>query len=243
MRTMFHGVAFERAPFFLSARKGMTDNDLKAAVTRLAAPVVTSLGLVIWGVEVLRAGRTVVRLFVDVPSPGGAPCPIDLPARTDGDEQDMAALSASLDQCEEISRHLGLALEVEDVVPEAYVLEVSTPGLTRLFFCLAQMRPYLGSVVEARLLEAVDVPGGGHPRRLWRGVLDAVEDDAFVLSPATISPEGLVEPEDVSPVRIPWHTVRRACRMYIFAKPQKPGKGPKRAPNKPERGKQTVKQR
>ena len=36
MRTMFHGVAFERAPFFLSARKGMTDNDLKAAVTRLA---------------------------------------------------------------------------------------------------------------------------------------------------------------------------------------------------------------
>lgn len=62
-----------------------------------------------------------------------------------------------LGQCEEISRHVALALEVEDTIPEAYVLEVSTPGLTRLFFSLDQMRHYLGDVVEARLLRAVAI--------------------------------------------------------------------------------------
>lgn len=29
-----------------------------------------------------------------------------------------------------LRRHVALALEVEDTIPEAYVLEVSTPGLT-----------------------------------------------------------------------------------------------------------------
>ena len=42
-----------------------------------------------------------------------------------------APLSASIDQCEEISRHVGLTLEVEDVIPTAYVLEVSSPGRLR----------------------------------------------------------------------------------------------------------------
>ena len=123
----------------------MSENALKETVIRLAEPVVRSLGLVIWGVEVVQAGRMAVRLFVDVPS--GAP---ESPQAADG-EKNEAPSSASIGQCEEISRHLGLALEVEDAVPSAYVLEVSTPGLTRLFFSLDQMRPYLGDMVEARL--------------------------------------------------------------------------------------------
>ena len=145
----------------------MSENALKETVIRLAEPVVRSLGLVIWGVEVVQAGRMAVRLFVDVPS--GAP---ESPQDADG-EKNEAPSSASIGQCEEISRHLGLALEVEDAVPSAYVLEVSTPGLTRLFFSLDQMRPYLGDMVEARLHapvapEAAAGPadcGGAAPRR------------------------------------------------------------------------------
>lgn len=205
----------------------MSKNALKETVIRLAEPVVRSLGLVIWGVEVVQAGRMAVRLFVDVPS--GAP---ESPQAADG-EKNEAPSSASIGQCEEISRHLGLALEVEDAVPSAYVLEVSTPGLTRLFFSLDQMRPYLGDMVEARLHapvapEAAAGPadcGGAAPRRLWRGRLAAVEADAFVLEPAALSPEGEVSPEGLPPVRLPWTTVRRASRMYIFRQPVKPGKG------------------
>lgn len=228
----------------------MTDNALKETVIRLAEPVAHALGLVIWGVEITRAGRTVVRLFVDVPaSRSGSGLPEEsIPqqaARQDGGlglplhEVDVSSAphSATLHQCEEISRHLGLALEVEDSIPEAYVLEVSTPGLTRLFFSLAQMRPYLGDVVEARLHAPV-APGlpaeaeSGAPRRLWRGRLTAVEDDAFVLAPVDVSAEGEVRAEQLPPVRLPWEAVRRASRIYVFRQPAKPGKGPATGPGK-----------
>ena len=219
----------------------MTDDALKETITHIAEPVASSLGLVIWGVEIVRAGRTVVRLFVDVPFTTAtdtqpAPAPID---NDDADAPALVALSASLGQCEEISRHVALALEVEDTIPEAYVLEVSTPGLTRLFFSLDQMRHYLGDVVEARLLRAVAInegspegpnPSHGGPRRIWRGELLAVEDESFTLAPATISPEGDVLPESLPPVVIPWEAVRRASRMYIFRQPQKPGKSRANAP-------------
>lgn len=228
----------------------MTDNALKETVIRLAEPVAHALGLVIWGVEITRAGRTVVRLFVDVPASrsesdlpeestpqqaapqGAAP---GLPLQEAGDF--CAPHSATIHQCEEISRHLGLALEVEDSIPEAYVLEVSTPGLTRLFFSLAQMRPYLGDVVEARLHAPV-APGqpaetqSGPPRRLWRGRLTAVEEDAFVLAPVEVSAEGEVRAEELPPVRLPWEVVRRASRMYVFRQPAKPGKGPAKGTGK-----------
>lgn len=42
----------------------MNQNPLADAVAALAAPVVESLGLVIWGVEIVQSGRMVVRLFV-----------------------------------------------------------------------------------------------------------------------------------------------------------------------------------
>ena len=219
----------------------MTDDALKETIARLAEPVATSLGLVIWGVEIVRAGRTLVRLFVDVPfSTTPDPQADTAPnANDDTDAPALVALSATLDQCEEISRHIGLALEVEDTIPEAYVLEVSTPGLTRLFFSLDQMRHYMGDVVEARLLRAVAInegspegpnPSHGGPRRIWRGELLAVEDESFTLAPATILPEGDVVPENLPPVVIPWEAVRRASRMYIFKKPQRPGKGRANAP-------------
>lgn len=223
----------------------MTDNALRETIIRLAQPVVHALGLIIWGVETARAGRTIVRLFVDVPTipqlpgmPEGseepspattAPAPVHGLQESSGAEVPAAPTSASIEQCEEISRHLALALEVEDSIADAYVLEVSTPGLSRLFFSLEQMIPYVGDVVEARLhtpVASTDPAAHGGPRRVWRGTLVTVEDDAFVLAPVTVSPEGEVEDENYPAVRLPWEAVRRATRMYIFKKPQKPGKKP-----------------
>ncbi len=226
----------------------MTENALKENVLRLAEPVARSLGLIIWGVEISRAGRMILRIFVDVPRLEQETAALQ--ARPDRDQAPVEAVfsaptpsaatspasappgSASIDQCEELSRHLALALDVEDVIPEAYVLEVSTPGLTRTFFSLAQMRPYLGDMVEARLHAPLALRGG-HPaaagdagRRIWRGRLTAVEEDGFVLEPALVSPEGEVQPEELPPVRLPWQAVRKASRMHIFCRPGKPGKKP-----------------
>ena len=207
----------------------MNQNPIAEAVIRLAAPVVESLGLVIWGVEVAQSGRMVVRLFVDVPSDGRNPHAVaaELSARSQDAGADMPELalpSASIDQCEEISRHLGLALEVEDIIPQAYVLEVSTPGFNRLFFSAGQMLPYVGDMVEARMQAAYAPRADMPPRRTWRGRLEAVEADAFLLAPAGITPEGEILPEAVEPVRLPWEMTRRVARVHVFCAPEKPGK-------------------
>ena len=141
----------QQAPFFLYLRPGrrpgrdLSENSLKETVTRLATPLVQAQGLEIWGVEIAQAGRTTVRVFVDLPlevKQAQAALSADSdPADNLEDSADiMTARSASIDQCEEISRQLGLALEVEDLIEQAYVLEVSTPGFSRLFFSLDQMR-------------------------------------------------------------------------------------------------------
>ncbi|MDR3362929.1 MAG: ribosome maturation factor RimP [Desulfovibrio sp.] len=192
----------------------MTENAVKERILRLAEPLAHALGLVVWGVEITRAHRMTIQLFIDLP-PAQAPS------------------SPSVDMCEKISRALGLALEVEDCLSEPYMLEVSTPGLSRLFFNQAQMRPYLGDIVEARLHPAPTaktVENSPAARKLWRGKLLEVEDEAFVIAPVTITESGDVIPENSPPVRLLWKTVRRANRAHIFRMPVKPGKTPKKRP-------------
>ena len=107
----------------------MNQSPLAAAIADLAAPLAASLGLELWGVELAFSGRGLVRVFVE---------------SEDG---------VSVDQCAELSRLLGLSLDVEDLVPGAYVLEVSSPGLERTFFTEAQLARAVGQRVEITLHE------------------------------------------------------------------------------------------
>ncbi|MCL2122697.1 MAG: ribosome maturation factor RimP, partial [Desulfovibrionaceae bacterium] len=154
----------------------MEQHRLVHEITRIAAPVVRSLGLAIWGIERIPSGRTVLRIYVDTPS--GAR---DVSAeRPDAEEAARPAdgRGPSIDQCAKISRHIGLALEAEDIVPHAYVLEVSSPGLERPFFALAQLAPYIGGDVAVKLGSAQpELPD----RKCLRGRLQAVGEQAFTL--------------------------------------------------------------
>ena len=207
----------------------MSANALKDAVLALAEPAVEAEGLAVWGLEILESGRMAIRLFVDMPEPAG---------QNDGQEGDsdlaldeagdgaLAQISATVDQCERISRQLALALDMEDLVDRAYTLEVSSPGFNRIFFSLDQMRPYVGDMVEARMHEAW-APAGQTPRRVWKGVLEAVDGESFTLAPARVDGEGQIVREDAPAAAIPFGKVRRASRIHIFIRPQKPGKGAK----------------
>ncbi|MDR1660501.1 MAG: ribosome maturation factor RimP [Desulfovibrio sp.] len=206
----------------------MKDDVLKKTIIKLTEPIAQSLKLTIWGLEILRAGRMIIRLYIDAPlSP-----PLMPEAAAPSSGENAARRSPSIDQCEEISRHLALALDVENLIEEAYTLEVSTPGFSRIFFNLAQMRPYLGDLMEVRLHDPVtpEPPDRTHPdpalspRRLWRGRLNAVQDDAFVLEPAVISADGDIILEAFKPLCLLWKNVRRANRLHIFKLPAKPGK-------------------
>jgi ribosome maturation factor RimP len=46
-------------------------------------------------------------------------------------DEERVAFGVTLDDCAVVSRAVGPALEVEDVIPSAYTLEVSSPGINR----------------------------------------------------------------------------------------------------------------
>ncbi len=211
----------------------LSANALKDAVLALAEPAVEAEGLSVWGLEILESGRMAIRLFVDMPEPAGgesvqeaAPDQALNQAQDDAGSDALAQISASVDQCERISRQLALALDMEDLIDRAYTLEVSSPGFNRIFFSLDQMRPYVGDMVEARMHEAW-APEGQTPRRVWKGLLEAVDGESFTLAPARIGGEGQAVREDAPAAAIPFDRVRRASRIHIFTRPQKPGKGAK----------------
>lgn len=112
-------------------------------------PEVEGLGCTLWGLASPSKGeRRIIRIYIDGP---------------DG---------VTIDQCAKVSRQVSLLLEVEDIIPGAYILEVSSPGLDRRFFSTAQMADYVGRQVTALLYEARD------GRRKVTGVLKGIGPDA-----------------------------------------------------------------
>ena len=172
----------------------MVHNPAHAAITALALPLVEAAGLELWGVELLGEGRPILRVYVESPS------------------------GATIEECAKLSRQLGLALDVEDIIPSAYILEVSSPGLSRPFFHLEQLSAYVGQAVEITLRE----PLPEFPRRKkFFGRLSDVSGDTLAMLPDDAAP-------DAPPVLINWDNVRKAQLVHIF--PQKSKGGPKKAP-------------
>lgn len=81
----------------------------------------------------------------------------------------------NLDHCAEVSRQLSAMLDVEDPITDAYVLEVSSPGLDRPLFSKSDFERFAGSTVNIRLRDKVD------GRRRFRGVLRGVDVDLVLV--------------------------------------------------------------
>jgi ribosome maturation factor RimP len=80
-----------------------------------------------------------------------------------------------LDDCERVSREVSSLLEVEDPIPSAYTLEVSSPGFDRLLRKPAHFGRFLGSRVFVELKE----PRAG--RRRYTGTLLTVDEGGIAL--------------------------------------------------------------
>lgn len=215
----------------------MTRPTLMDALTRIAEPVVASLGLEIWGIDILQSGRTIVRLYVDVSLDTPASQNVHADAAGELVSEQGPRPSATIDQCASISRMIGLALEVEDIFNDAYVLEVSSPGLSRRFFRLEQLTPFVGDTLEVVLHEAQEAWPG---RKKFMGTLVEVSDHNFslLISPlagpdsedAATAPTEAAKPDAAQTLTVTWDEVRKAQRVHIFIDPVKPGK--KRADTK-----------
>jgi len=125
---------------------------LSDLVASLARPVCEQCGVFLWDVEFLRdGGRRILRVYID------------------------SETGAGVDECERVSRALDPILDEENVIEEAYSLEVSTPGMERILRTPEHFDRYIGDSVEAKLFSAAD------GQKTWRGTLTAHSDGAVSL--------------------------------------------------------------
>lgn len=111
---------------------------------------------------VLEQGGWVLRVQVDVP----------LAEVTDLSE--VPSDRVDLEDCENISRELSAVLDVEDPIPQAYHLEVGSPGIDRPLRTAAHFEHFKGSEAKIQLDRPLITPSG--ERRNFKGVLKGVLD-------------------------------------------------------------------
>ena len=107
----------------------------------LAEPYVRDAGFDL--VEVQSGRETtgwVVRLFIDAIGTGAG----------------EGSVAVSHADCERVSRDLSAALDVADLIPHAYQLEVSSPGLDRPLRRERDFARYAGQSARIRLAEGVE---------------------------------------------------------------------------------------
>ena len=114
--------------------------DVAERVRALASRIAGSYGLDIFEVQYRREGPGMV-LRVQIDRPGGGA---------------TAEESVSVEDCARVSRDLSAVLDVEDVIPTAYTLEVSSPGLDRPLRHAADYGRFAGRRAKVVMREAVD---------------------------------------------------------------------------------------
>jgi ribosome maturation factor RimP len=77
----------------------------------------------------------------------------------------------TLDDCVGVSHEVGAVLEVKDVIPTAYVLEVSSPGLTRPLKKPEDFNRFRNQLVKIRLYQPLD------GRKNFKGTLLGLEGE------------------------------------------------------------------
>ena len=125
---------------------------LREGLIALIEPVVERLGFELVELEYgAGRGHALLRLFID--REGGI----------------------TVDDCTRVSREVSALLDVEDPIPTAYTLEVSSPGFDRLL----RTRAHFGRFVGSRVFVELKKPRAG--RRRYTGTLLTVDDAGIAL--------------------------------------------------------------
>ncbi len=126
-------------------------NEVAEKVKELVEPIIIGMGYRLFDVEFKPERGWVLRVIID--KPGGV---------TIGD-------------CEEVSRRISGLLDVEDLIPFSYMLEISSPGLTRSLEKPEHYEFFKGRLVKVVLRE----PVGG--RREATGYVEDVKEGIITL--------------------------------------------------------------
>ena len=118
----------------------------------LLVPIAEKYGVEIYDIEYVKEGSDwYLRAYIDKPE------------------------GVNIIDCENVSRALSDALDAEDYIPDAYILEVSSPGLGRTLKKDRHLEKSLGKDVEIKTYKPID------GSKEFAGILKAFDADDIVL--------------------------------------------------------------
>ena len=124
----------------------------EAKCEQLLLPITEKFGVEIYDVEYVKEGSDFyLRAYIDKPE------------------------GVNIIDCENVSRALSEALDKEDFIPDAYILEVSSPGLGRSLKKDKHLQKSIGQEVEIKLFKPID------KCKEFAGVLDSFDEEKITI--------------------------------------------------------------
>lgn len=127
--------------------------DYETRTEKLLEPIAAANGVSVYDVEYVKEGSDYyLRAYID------------------------KAEGVNISDCENVSRALSDALDREDFIPDAYILEVSSPGLGRALKKDKHLQASIGQEVEIKLFKPID------KCKEFAGVLDSFDETGITIS-------------------------------------------------------------
>ena len=149
----------------------------EARTEALLEPIAAANGCEIYDVEYVKEGSDwYLRAYIDKPE------------------------GVSIADCENVSRALSDKLDAEDFIPDAYILEVSSPGLGRALKKDRHLEKSLGLEVELKTYKPVE--HGTDKQKEFIGILKAYDKDTVTIELENQTEEMVFAKSDIAVIRL-----------------------------------------
>ncbi len=120
-------------------------------VKELVLPILEERDLKLVDIEFIKGSKPVLRIYIYNPE------------------------GTTIENCEWVSRRIGALLDIEDLIPTSYILEVSSPGLNRKLKNKEEYNIFSGRDISIHTKEPVN------EKTAFRGKLIGIENDVIKL--------------------------------------------------------------
>lgn len=146
----------------------------EARTEQLLAPVTERFGVEIYDIEYVKEGSDwYLRAYIDKPE------------------------GVNITDCENVSRALSDELDKEDFIEDAYILEVSSPGLGRTLKKDKHLAKSIGEEVEIKTYKPID------KQKEFQGILKAFDAETITLE--TEKEEQVFARNEIAFIRLAFH--------------------------------------
>jgi ribosome maturation factor RimP len=143
-------------PTFYFGFKAMRRDSIEDRIDKIAAEAAKENGVEFVHSEIAGNKRNMtVRIYIDKPA------------------------GVTVEDCARVSQSIEAVIDIEDFIPSAYVLEVSSPGLERPLFSIQDFEKFIGKKAKVKTVEAISGQAN------FNGRIAAVEGSEIVFEDKT----------------------------------------------------------